>query len=84
MEDSKIYWGIQCRTCMETIALGRRSDLLHGVGYVLLKPGTFKCVHGHKHTYHSDDLHFFTPEADISEEALERNRQRYKYLENPS
>ena len=82
LTEKLIYWGIQCRKCDETIALGIRLDPDLGDVLSFLKPGTFRCVHGHTHNYHSDDVHFFPPpQTQITKAGILKNRANYKLLD---
>ena len=75
-------WGIQCRTCSQNIMLGTKSDPRYGDFFSFLRPGTFQCVHGHAHTYSSDDVFFFSSSSEIfvTEAEMLRNRANYELL----
>jgi len=75
-------WGIQCRTCNETIVLGTKLDPHYGDFFSFLKPGSFRCVHGHTHNYDSDDVVFFQTSAvtPVTEAEIEKNRANYELL----
>jgi hypothetical protein len=78
-------WGIQCRTCNETIPLGTRLDPRFADFFAFLKPGSFRCLHGHTHTYDSDDVFFFSssPETPVTEAGIQGNRANYELLSPP-
>lgn len=77
-------WGIQCRTCSETIVLGTKLDLRFADFFTFLKPGSFRCVHGHSHNYGSDDLFFASPlETPATEAKILKNRALYELLDTP-
>ncbi len=81
-EERVTYWGIQCRTCNETVVLGTKLDLRYADFFCFLKPGSFRCVHGHSHNYDSDDV-FFLPSSSgipITEAGIRKNRDNYKLL----
>lgn len=71
-------WGIQCRTCGETIALGTKLDPCYGDFFSFLKPGSFRCTHDHTHTYDSDDVCFFdSSHTAVTEDGIQKNRANY-------
>jgi hypothetical protein len=78
------YWGIICTTCEERIVLGRRLDAATGDMQSFLKPGSFVCIRGHRHLYHSDDLECFPFEELLPDSKMESNRKNYKYLPDPT
>ncbi|MGD0942510.1 MAG: hypothetical protein ABR905_22685 [Terracidiphilus sp.] len=73
-------WGIQCRTCNETIVLGTKLDPRYGDFFSFLKPWSFLCVHGHTHNYDSDDVFFFQSSAEmpVTEAGIQKNRANYE------
>ena len=76
-------WGIQCRTCGETIALGTNLDPRYDDFFSFLKPGSFRCNHDHSHTYDSDDVFFFSSlETPVTEAGIEKNRANYQLLDS--
>jgi hypothetical protein len=83
MEEPTIYWGIQCTTCLQTIAFGVRGDHSYGFARAFLKPGEFECLRGRSNTYNSDNLHFFKFEEVISDAAIQKNRAGYRLLDQP-
>lgn len=77
-DDELFHWGIECKTCLEQIALGIRLHPKLGNLYAFRKPGTFRCVHNHKHAYTADDFRFFRPKPPVTEAGIEENRSRYR------
>lgn len=77
-------WGIQCRTCYETIVFGTRLDPRYADFFKFLKPGSFCCLHDHTHNYDSDDVFFFSssPETPVTEAVIRKNRANYKLLDS--
>jgi hypothetical protein len=77
------FWGIQCRTCHEPIALGTKLDPRTADFFKFLKPGSFRCVHGHNHCYDSDDVFFFlsSARAPATGAEIQRNRANYKLVD---
>jgi hypothetical protein len=73
-------WGIQCRTCHETIVLGTKLDPRYGDFFKFLKPGTFHCIHGHTHSYDSDDVFFFHSPSETSAKVAEIQKNRANYF----
>ena len=75
-------WGIQCRTCNESIILGTKLDPRYGDFFSFLKPGSFRCDHDHTHNYDSDDVFFFESSAKVPFEEFEirKNRANYQLL----
>jgi len=78
-------WGIQCRTCRENIVLGTKSDPRYGDFFSFLRPGCFQCIHGHAHTYDSNDVFFFSSfsETSLTEAEMLKNRANYEFLSLP-
>jgi hypothetical protein len=74
-------WGIRCKTCSEDIVLGTKLDPRFADFFSFLKPGSFRCLHGHTHNYDSDDV-FFVPfsEAPANEAQILENRANYELL----
>ncbi|MDR3726814.1 MAG: hypothetical protein P4K86_07225 [Terracidiphilus sp.] len=73
-------WGIQCRTCNEAILLGTKIDLRYADFFSFLKPGTFCCMHGHSHSYDSDDVFFFQSSSETSAKEAEIQKNRANYI----
>jgi hypothetical protein len=73
-------WGIQCRTCSEDIVLGTKSDPRYADFFSFLRPGSFRCVHGHTHTYDSDDVFFFDSSSETPANVAEILKNRANYL----
>lgn len=78
-----LYWGVECRTCHERIVLGIRLHPRYGKIFDFLKPGTFQCVHCHKHNYFRDDLIFFQPNPPVADDQIERNRSIFHWIDPP-
>ena len=73
-------WGIQCRTCNEDILLGTKSDPRFADFFSFLRPGSFQCIHGHAHSYDSDDVFFFAPTGKPASMAeIVENRAKYLF-----
>jgi hypothetical protein len=78
-----VYWGIECRTCLERIPLGIRLDSELGDISSFMQPGTFRCVHGHTHNYQLDDVILFpSPGMQATEAGIRKNRRNYKPLDS--
>ena len=75
-------WGIQCRTCNESILLGTKLDSRYADFLSFLRPGSFRCMHGHTFNYDSDDVCFFSSfqETPETEAEMEKNRANYTRL----
>jgi hypothetical protein len=76
-------WGIQCRTCNESIVLGTKLDPRYGDFFSFLKPGSFRCAHNHIHNYDSNDVFFFQSSSEtLAKEAeILKNRAGYEFLD---
>lgn len=84
MTEPIIYWGIECAICARKIAFGVRLDLRYGYPLTFLKPGTFECIEGHSHAYTIDDLIYFDlNDENVSDTAIQRNREGYRLLNQP-
>ena len=82
-EEPTLYWGVECRTCQEQIALGIRLHPRYGRISAFLKPGTLRCAHGHRHNYYSGDLTFFQPTSPVTDAQIEDNRSRFLWIDQP-
>ena len=77
-DDSEVfYWGIECKTCNEQIVFGIRLHPTLGDRLRFAKPGTFRCLHMHKHQYDKDDFLFFRSASQVNEAGIRDNRSRY-------
>jgi hypothetical protein len=84
MGEPRLYWGVKCRTCREAVAFGIRRDREFGNISAFLKPGRFRCVNGHTHTYHSEDSVFFRNEFEIPRDEIRKSRAAYKLVPAPA
>jgi hypothetical protein len=79
MPEDTTYWGIQCKTCSENIVLGIEEETDLGDCLTFLHPGSFVCVHGHRHEYDQPDLvHYLETNGPVSRAGIVANRSRYR------
>jgi uncharacterized protein YodC (DUF2158 family) len=73
------YWGIQCKTCSENVVLGIEEETDLGDCLTFLQPGSFVCVHGHRHEYDQPDLvHYLETNGPVNRAEIVANRSRYR------
>jgi hypothetical protein len=76
------YWGVLCRRCSDPVVFGSPSHPQFQMESEFARPGTIRCANGHDYIYFPRDFKFFVLDTEITDAAMERNRQAHRAV-NP-